>query len=354
MNTNIDLLNIKKFFLYANEKRTIKKNENKYITKIIEYNFYSLNEAKICNVIKKIPYYMNYFLIIEDYDFVNINQLNDRYIEKINFENKKNLIFKYKNNRVIKFNDLIFSLCEPKLFIKNIIESFQCILKSISILDKRNICIFDLSPENIIFNFDCGEKIQMQGFGNSLLITELNEEYITKIIQKIENYTHKPIEVHVLFYLIQNDIKSISYSFIEEICEIFVDKLNVLNLFTEKYKIKYKDLCIESLKKYINKSRSYIIEDILIYSDKWDVYSFSVIFLHIFGNVSSVFSLKQTFISKITIELSKNINPDPSKRMSMESLSKIFDKLLYEEKDWDFVQSLNPGKMKELFSILEN
>lgn len=354
MNRNINLSNIKRHFFYKNEK-TCNEKTNKHITKIIEQNFLSLNEAKICNIIKKIPYYTHYFLIVEDYDFVNINQINDRFIKKINIENKKELlIYKYKNNNVIKFNDFIFNICEPKLFIKSIIDTFQYILKSLIILNENNICFFDLCPEKIVVNFDCGEKLQIQDFGNSLILPKLNEDYITKIIQKTSNYTHKPFEVHILFYLIQNDITTISYSFIEEISEIFVDKLNVLNLFTEQYKKKYKDLCIESLKKYINKSRSFIIEDILKYSNKWDVYSLSLIYLHLFGNVTSVFSLKQTFISKLTIELSKNILPEPSKRNSLENLSKNIDNLLNEENDWDFVQRLGSDKMTQLFSILEN
>jgi hypothetical protein len=84
------------------------------------------------------------------------------------------------------------------------------------------------------------------------------------------------------------------------------------------------------------------------------VYSLSLIYLHLFGNVTSVFSLKQTFISKFTIELSKNILPEPSKRNSLENLSKNIDNLLDEENEWGFVQSLGSDKMAKLFSILEN
>jgi hypothetical protein len=87
----------------------------------------------------------------------------------------------------------------------------------------------------------------IRNFQLSLQVSKLNVSYITNIIKKIEDYTHKPLEIHVLFYLIRNDISYISYSFIEEISEIFLDKLNVLKLFTEQYKKKYKDLCIESL-----------------------------------------------------------------------------------------------------------
>jgi hypothetical protein len=350
MNTNIEISNINKhFFINKREKEETKK----YNTKLINYCFFSINEANISDKIKNIPYYSNNYLIVEDYDFVNINQLSNEYIEKLTIlNNNRYLIFKYKNERLIAFNDFLFKFSEPKQFILTIIESFTHILKSLINLNSKNICFFNLSPENIVFNLDCGEKPLIQNFQLSLQISKLNEKYITNIIEKIDDYTHKPLEVHILFYLIKNDIPYISYSFIEEICENFVNNLSILNLFSEKYKESYKESCIENLKKYINKSKNYVIDEILKQSNKWDVYAVSTLYLHIFGNISRVFSLKQTFISKITIELSKNLNPDPSKRQSLENLLEICNKLLNDEKDWSFVKKLSSDKMSKLFEVL--
>jgi hypothetical protein len=68
----------------------------------------------------------------------------------------------------------------------------------------------------------------------------------------------------VLFYLIRNDLHTISYSLIEEISEMFVKNLSILNFFSEKYKESYKNSCISVLKKYINQPKNEIIEDILL------------------------------------------------------------------------------------------
>lgn len=361
MNTNIDLSNINKHFLlkkyesgeeYENEEKY--KKYKKYNTKLINYCFYSINEVNISEIIKNIPYYSNNYLIIEDYDFVNISQLNDKYIEKLNISNNNRyLIFKYKNEKLIDFNDFLFNLDNPKLFILNIIESFSYLLQSLINLNNNNICFLNLSPETIVFNLECGEKPQICNFQLSLQVSKLNESYITNIIKKVNNYTHKPIEVHILFYLIQNDISSISYSFIEEISEVFVKNLSILSLFSENFKENYKSECIEYLKKYINKSKTDIINDILKYNDKWDVYSLSIIYLHIFGNISRIFSLKQTLISKITLELSKNISPEPSKRSSLENLLDNYNKLLNDELEWSFVRNISSDKMSQLFNILD-
>jgi hypothetical protein len=354
MNTNIEITNINKHFFCGSTNINDEDVKKQYTTKIVNYCFYSINELNISDIIKNILYYSNNYAVVEDYDFINIRQLNDKIIEKLNIvDENKYLIFKYKNENLIKFNDFLFNLSNPKLFIFHIIESFSYLLKSLIKLNENNVCFFDLSPENISFNLDCGEKPIIQNYQFSLQLYKLNEKYITNIIKKIDNYTHKPLEVHILFYLIKNEISTISYSFIEEICEVFTNNLTILSLFSEKYKESYKQSCIESLKKYINKPKSYIISDILTQNDKWDVYSLSIIYLHIFGNISRVFSLKQKFMSKIIMELYENIQPEPSKRNSLETLLENYDKLFNDEKDWNFVKNVPTNKMIQLFDILD-
>jgi hypothetical protein len=358
MNDNIEVTNIKKHFLLDNRSNLeiLENNEEtkKYKTKIVKKYFCSINEANISNKIKKIPYYTNNYFIIEDYDFINIGQLNEKIIEKLNLsDDNRYILFKYKNDFLIDFNDFLFNIVTPKLLIFHVIESFSYLLEGLIKLNNINICFFNLSSKNITFNLDCGEKPIMRNFQLSLNISKLNEDYITNIIKNMNDYTNKPLEVHLLFYLVQNDISSISYSFIEEISEVFVQKLTILDLFSDKFKNSYSELCKESLRKYINKSKKEIIEYILEQNDKWDVYSLSILYLHILGNISRVFSLKQTFISKIVIELTKNINPEPSKRMSLEELKEIYYTLFNEEKDWSFVNKLQNDKMKVLFENLE-
>ena len=353
MNTNIELSNIKTHFFsitnYENEDN-IKKNK----TKIINYCFYSINEANISDIIKNWEYYSNNYAIVEDYDYINISQLSENYIDKLNLKNNiKYLIFSYKNDNYVVFNDFLFNLINPKLFIFHVIESFSYILKSLIKLNYNNICFFNLSPQNIVFNLDCGEKPILRNFQLSLQTLKLNESYITNIIQKIDDYTYKPLEIHVMFYLIKNDFQTISYAFIEEICEVYVKNLGIIEFFSEKYKESYKNSCIEMLKKYINKPKNEIIQDILNNSDKWDVFSVSVLYLHIFHNISKVFSLKQTFINKIVVELSKNIHPNPANRSNLEGLFESYNKIFNNENNWSYINKLSSNMMATLFDILD-
>jgi hypothetical protein len=354
MDTNIEITNIYKHFRLFDSKKLSKKMINhKNNTKLLNYDFYSINEAKISEKIKKLHYYSNHFIIVEDYDFVNIGQLKDTFIEKLELTTeKKYLLFTYKNDVLVDFDDFLFALFEPRPFVHNIIESFSYLLNSLLQLNENDICFFNLSPQNIVFNTNCGEKPQLIDFQLSLIISSLNEDYITKIIKKHNDYTHKPLEVHVLFYLIQNNIPTISYSFIESICDVFIQNLTVLELFSEKYRESYKLTAIESLKKYINTPKTDIILDILSKYETWDVYSLSVLYLYIFGHVSKFFSLKTTFINKIALELSKNIHPDPAKRTNLKQLLNNYNDLLSSEKNWDFVTKMEREMMPQLFDTL--
>jgi hypothetical protein len=143
-------------------------------------------------------------------------------------------------------------------------------------------------------------------------------------------------------------MNTISYSFIEEIVEVFIKNLSILSFFSENYRENYRKYCIYSLKKYINKPKKEIITDILNYYDKWDIYSLSLFYLNIYATISKVFSLKGTFINKICIGLSKNIHPDPSKRDSLGEFIEKSEKLL--NCDWSFVNLLDNTKMHELWN----
>jgi hypothetical protein len=107
MNANIEITTLMKYFLLDDEKDMPNNDKNfikKYRTKIINHCFYTINEVNISEIIKKIPYYSKNYLIIEDYNFIDIRQLNDTVLEKLNFTTNdvKYLLFKYKYRMLVK------------------------------------------------------------------------------------------------------------------------------------------------------------------------------------------------------------------------------------------------------------
>jgi hypothetical protein len=129
-----------------------------------------------------------------------------------------------------------------------------------------------------------------------------------------------------------------------------VNNLQVLTFFSPKYKESFQQGCITSLKKYINVPKREIILDILLYCQSWDLYSISVFYLHIFATISRIFSLKDTYINKIVVVLTKNIHPDPSKRGIFSELYENHEKLL--NCDWSFIHGLDHDKMQALYDEL--
>ena len=61
---------------------------------ITNYCFYSINEANISDIIKTWNYYSNNYAVVNDYDYINISQLSEKYLDKLNLtNNEKYLIF---------------------------------------------------------------------------------------------------------------------------------------------------------------------------------------------------------------------------------------------------------------------
>jgi len=346
METNINISSINKYFLTNKAQISI----TNYRNKIVNYSHFSVNEATIAHKIKRIPYYSNFFSILEDYEDLNISQLNEDIIEKLkNTDNTQYYLFKYLDKNSTDFIDFLYGSTSIKKLIFDVINSFQHIFNGLCLLNENNVCFFNISPENIIFLDNFREKPVLNNFRLSLNINKLNYTYFSHILNKLDDFTYQPLEIHILFYFVKHDMTTISYSFIEEFCELFVENLNILRLFSEKYKKSYKEQCVETMRKYINWSRNDIINDILERNNKWDVYGISMVYLQIFGCISRIFSLKDTFISKITLELSRNLHPNSDKRMSLEETMNNFNKLLNQQENWSFVNKLDNSKLNELF-----
>jgi len=348
METNIDISTIHKYFSRNKENKI---NNNKHIrTKIVNYSHFSINEANISHKISQIPYYSNFFSILDDYEELNISQLNENILEKLNITcNIKYYLFKYCDRNACDFVDFLYNYTSIKKLIFNIVNSFQHLLYGLCLLNQNNICFFDVSPKNIVFLDNYREKPVICNFKFSLLLNKLNYTYFSHILNKIEDFTYMSFEIHILFYFVKHDMVTISDEFVEEFSENFVENLNIMRLFSENYKKIYKAQCIETMRKYINLPRNQIIDDIFERNNKWDVYGISMIFLQLFGCISRIFSLKGTFMSRIVLELSKNLHPDSDKRMTLEETLHIFNKLLNEQEDWDFVNKLDNSKLEQLF-----
>lgn len=362
--TNIDVSGIKQLFKPF-EKKYInyydKYNNNQIVSKICLHNFFLANDIKICNIIRNIPCYNYRFDIIYDNNDVSIGEFNGKIFNKININdnqytdlNNKLHLIQYKNNGYILFNEHLLQLKTPKSFIFFVLTSYRYLLDSLIELHDRNICYIDFSPNNILIPYQCREKPILSYFQNSLTFNDLNIQNISNIIDNIDDYTYKPLELYVLFYIVNNNLNTLSISLIEEICNYYVEKLTILSLFSQEYRKNFKNTCINTLKLYINKPKNLIIEEIVKYHSSWSNYGLSLLYLNIVGNVLRIFNCNNILFKNLVVIFSNNISANPLQRENLKNTLVKYELLFNEFCNWDFVNTLSAEKMKYLFKYIMN
>ena len=340
---NVDLI---ENLFFSHKKEEMIENEERNNIKL--YDFSCLNEIQISEKIKKnLPNYASYFDILTEYSNIKLSS------SELEDTAKKHLLIQYSCEKRVKFYDFLLNLPEPKLFVFHIIDSYSYLIRSLIMLNAKNICFFNLTSEKILFDA-VSLKPLLHDVEYSLYTRNLNEDYLCKIVDKIDDFSNMPLEIHVIFYLIKNNENTLSYSIISEICDNFLKNTRVLSIFSQIYRDNFKISCIETLKKYINLPKKDIIGNILSFSGTWDNYCLSILFLEIIGNMSRVFSLKDNFITKFSILLSKNINPVPSKREELSETLNKYNRLFIEYPDWSFINSISDEKMELLIEKMIN
>jgi len=328
-------------------------------TKIKLYDAFIVNEVKISKKIAKIPGYYNNYEIVNDYCAIEVGNQNECVLENLeivlnNINNNKYMLITYnsdKNQLLVDFNTFLFHLKTPKLFVFHVLDTYSYLLDSLHTLSTINVCFFDLCPENIFL----GENYKpiLKNFQNSLLvINTINDNYISIILRKIKNYTYKPLEIHLLYYLIVNTEITMSYSLIDVICNNYMEGLTFLDLFNDNYRENRRKMCRDCLVQYINKPRSEIMNKIFTFYKTWDSYSISIIYIHIFSHMIRVFELKDTFINAIANSLLHNIHPEPTKRETLTTTRNMLEEMYVKHADWSFIDTISNEKLTELYIVL--
>jgi len=381
--TNINVKKIKNHFFVLNQKQRKKReiyielNKKDKNHKIKHYDFLSINEIKITLQIKKIPCYFIFYNLIEGYKFVkqrennsidykNKNDINDKNDKNdkndINDINDKKLILLQYNNKLDhnitetkNIYDYLINSSTIRQFIFNTLFLHETLLVRLIELNDNNICFLNLNVEHIFID---NNNLMLDDFSNSIIISEIkncdndsNINYIKNIVNGLNDYACKPLEIHILFYLFNNNIKTLSYTYIIEIVENYIENFTILTLLPKEFGDEYEKKCIETLMKYINKPLNIIINHILKGYNTWDNFSLSVILIHVYCCLKNTNELNDTPpITDLINYLCKNIDPNFSKR---ESLNESFEKFkIVKYAQWDFVKNLNENNLNKLFEML--
>jgi hypothetical protein len=300
-------------------KNKIKK---EYLLQIASVDFFLRNELSVYKLLQN----SKYFYIFETVESITYNQLDENFTNDLSIPlNESNyILLRYPYKRLCSFREILESFIDNKSYsqyIKFIINSYKKMLYSINNLIENNII------HNNIYDSICVDENMetfIIQFGVSMHTSKYTIYYIKQYLPVYNpEYRHWPMEFHLLSYIITNKMESISKFNIKFIVEDVISRIKLDLHIKEKYIIEG----IQYFNKYINKSVSYIVEDIFIYKSTWDNYSLSILFLDILSSWSSI---SNPFIDDFKQILIYNIHPNPKLRLTLNDTLNQFEKLCFE------------------------
>jgi len=337
-----------------NSEKPCKKNTNS----IVRTSFFSLNEIQISQRILQIPNYSMHFAPVLKNSFVNLAEIDDENFEKcekIGEENLHILITRlnipgsrsfsdvfYANRKktaeteIIKFKisnnsdkmDKINTIKEKKEFLK-LINSYKHLLESAKLLNNANIVNINFHPSTLVFR---GSFPVIGRFDHCFHSQTMNEERKSNLFSdyKAKN-VFLPLEAHVICFLIDNKLDSLSFSSIEEICEDCRRRIASLSCFSKSFLDKYKETAYFSLKSLTNKPKHEIIHEMLQKCWTWNTYGISILFLVLLRDIFRPLDgfPQNLFFSRFSQILTLGIHPDFSKRPSISQNISLFNDILY-------------------------
>ena len=329
------------FFLSSEKKKKERKNKTNNKTSICLFDESCKNHLLISQKIQRIKNYQDYYRILEKAEKVGLGGANSLFTHVL-------LTYLIKDSDVSFSTFFLHQNKNPKEILFYLQDSYQYLLKSIKLLQDHSICYFGLSSQTIIIDSNIP---RLNNFESSFLITNDNQrQKIMHQILNLQNFSLQPLEVHVLYYFLNRyqgvekfeDLKltTLSSTQIEEISSHYVNSVPIFSLFSESYREKYKERCLETLKKYVNQNQIYIVENLIKSSDTWDNYALTILYSHLLGMTIQRFSLENTFFNGWMKMLKKQFDPDPEQRESLEFIMKKWDSLYEEYPNWKFVKSI--------------
>jgi len=244
-----------------------------------------------------------------------------------------------KNN----YQEYILNQSDNKNVFLYFIETYKRLLIALIKLDKNNIVHFDLKDTNIVFNETKKIPILID-FGLSINMLKVKEYLLDYFYIFAPDYYYWPLEIHYLNFLLHvKDV--VDEKDINNISESFVSNNRVMNYMSPKFVKKYLNECKKTLKGYQKMGKEEVINYILSFSNKIDIYSLSICFLQNLKVFNPIGFIKNDFISYFASLLIQNIHPNPKRRLTSSETLKNFDQFFY-------IEEIN--KTENFFEVLNN
>lgn len=307
-------------------------------------DFFLQNEIEISEIVKKIKNFQNHYLVIIDYQSVDIGTLQFKtniLYNAYELENKYIIINTLSQSNIILYNKYFERQLSPKMNIYNIIISYHYLLNSLYKLNDKKVCYFNFNTDNIVFYHDYP---LLTDFSSSFTYNSWNIDNALKFVNHTNNLPIQPLEVVLLFYMDKHNISVLSYEHIDIILKNYYDHIpfkHYINNETYSNIINEGNIFLTDL---LKKSSSEIIDMMKNYIDTWDNYAISMTYITLLYRVIDMYKLTNTIINKLLTHLLECINPSPHLRKKLHYMTMLLDELFIKYKNWDFVKQLNTCK----------
>jgi len=304
-------------------------------TKVQILNFNSDNEMKIGTIIRKQGWHDLFFLPVISSCNINIRKSESKDLAECEILKDRKQKYVAMDIKYLENTSLpdIFKNNMPKDIILTFIESYKYLLMALEKLSSVNVVHCDLKLDNIMFLKNTLDP-RIIDFGISIPIDELN-----KINMKKYFYIYSPdyyvwcIDINIINYLLHETTGVLTNEDAESISYLYVASTRPIQMYSQEYIQQFLDECIIQTKKYVGRPRDEVINELIGYSNTWDNYSLSIIYLGVISNLFKKTQNKSKFILNMTNILLENISPDPTKRLSVTETMSRYSDLYYIEID---------------------
>jgi serine/threonine protein kinase len=203
------------------------------------------------------------------------------------------------------------------------LDAYLYLLSGLEQLNQIGIIHFNVRFENILF-LEKSFQPRIINFGMSIFKETLNEEnWSTYFYKFVPEHTAWCLEIHTICYLLHETDNDLTHSDAEHIVERYMEKHKRLAKTT---KDEFSEHSKQQLNSYVGKCKYEVIKELLMYSDTWDNYALSILYMQF---IDVLFPTQELFISCFKDILLANIHPNPKKRMDYKKTKNEFKDLFY-------------------------
>jgi hypothetical protein len=131
------------------------------------------------------------------------------------------------------------------------------------------------------------------------------------------------VTIDVINYVI-NVNSTLTYDELVALIDTNINANQVLHIFSESFISRYRELAINTYKKYVNMPAEKIVTELVKNYNTWDNYALSIMFLSMINTMSSKGFTDNNLIKNFSELLLLNIHPNAAKRLSFDDTKKMY------------------------------